>query len=343
MSINRPTAESSILTSGDDGGPGAERAGRKPTMLAAAIGVAAVVLVMVIGLQLGRPGTPGVQALPVAPGSYIGVFVRGVPESYSPLRAFTAATGVEPNIDLYYSGWHQGFNLRFARQAASHGAIPFVEIDPRPASLAGIASGRYDSYLRQYAAAVRSYQRPVILGFGHEMNAPWYPWGYRHVSPRIFVRAWRHIVTLFRQQGARNVTWLWTINAAGRTGVRPAAQWWPGPKYVNWIGIDGFYYRRSDTFRKIFADTIDQVRSFAPGKPVLLSETAVGPAAGQILKIANLFDGMAEYKTLGLVWFDISQHDGIYHQNWRIEDSGDAQSVFQLGVGDQMKPPPPLH
>ena len=55
-------------------------------------------------------------------------------------------------------------------------------------------------------------------------------------------------------------------------------------------------------------------------KPILLSETAVGPAAGQFAKIGNLFDGMRRYRTLGLVWFDIDQHGGILHQDWRIED-----------------------
>ena len=45
------------------------------------------------------------------------------------------------------------------------------------------------------------------------MNAPWYSWGYNHVPASTFIAAWRHIVTLFRQQGADNVTWLWTIQA----------------------------------------------------------------------------------------------------------------------------------
>ena len=40
---------------------------------------------------------------------------------------------------------------------------------------------------------------------------------------------------------------------------------------------------------------------------VLLSETTVGPAAGQFAKINNLFYGMRRYKTLGLVWFDIAR------------------------------------
>ena len=64
---------------------------------------------------------------------------------------------------------------------------------------------------------------------------------------------------------------------------------------------------------------------------MLLAETAVGPDAGQFDKIPNLFQGMATYKTLGLVWFDEAQHGGIHHQDWRIEDSPTAEIAFQAG------------
>ena len=84
---------------------------------------------------------------------------------------------------------------------------------PTYASVPAIAAGAYDGYLRSYADSVRDFGHPVVIGFGHEMNAPWYSWGYGHVRPSTFVAAWRHIVTLFRGQGADNVTWLWTINA----------------------------------------------------------------------------------------------------------------------------------
>ena len=73
------------------------------------------------------------------------------------------------------------------------------------------------------------------------------------------------------------------------------------------------------------------MRAFT-SKPVLLSETAVGPRRGQFAKIQDLFHGMAKYKTLGLVWFDKTQHGGIYHQDWRIEDSQPATAAFRLGV-----------
>jgi len=32
------------------------------------------------------------------------------------------------------------------------------------------------------------------------------------------------------------------------------------------------------------------------------------------------------------VWFDIAQHQGIYHQDWRIEDSRAAAAAFRLGA-----------
>jgi beta-mannanase len=222
-----------------------------------------------------------------------------------------------------------------------HDVIPFVQIDPTDASIAAIADGTYDDYLRSYADSVRSFSHAVVIGFGHEMNAPWYSWGYGHVAPSTFVAAWRHLVTLFRSEGAENVTWMWTVQA-DEHGTGPIASWWPGAQYVTWVGIDGYYYRPADTFASVFGRTIDQVRALT-GKPVLLSETAVGPDAGQFDKIQDLFRGMATYKTLGLVWFDKTQHGGIDHQDWRIEDSQTAEISFRLGVTRELAPRPPTN
>ena len=150
---------------------------------------------------------------------------------------------------VYYSGWYEPFKTGFAKTVAEHGAVPLVQINPTGISLAAIASGHYDAYLTSYAEAVRSYRYPVILGFGHEMNGSWYSWGYRHSSPAMFVAAWRHIVTLFRELGARNVTWLWTANIMHTGGsIAHPAPWWPGNKYVTWVGLDGYYYKPSWKF-----------------------------------------------------------------------------------------------
>jgi hypothetical protein len=303
--------------------------------------LAFVIAAVAVGFTGARftllPSTPPVIHAPLSStlASYLGVFEDDSPPSYQPIAEFAEAVGRQPNLVGYYSGWAEPFQASYAQTMRKHGVIPFVQIDPTLASVSGIAAGDYDIYLRTYADSVRNFGHPVVIGFGHEMNADWYSWGYGSVPPSTFVAAWQHIVSLFRAQGADNVTWLWTLQAdeAGKTG--PIEDWWPGNSYVNWVGIDGYYYTPADTFANVFAKTIDQVRQFTD-KPVLLSETAVGPDAGQALKIPNLFAGMQRYKTLGLVWFDKDQDDGILHQDWRIEGDPAAEYSFRLGVRDDL-------
>jgi beta-mannanase len=239
------------------------------------------------------------------------------------VTAFAATTGVRPNIDLYYSGWYESFQVTFARQAADHHAVPLVQINPVNVSVASIAAGKYDTYLSAYAAAVRSYRHPVILSFGHEMNGWWSTWGHRHTSPAVFVAAWRHIVTLFRALGARNATWLWTVNVIDRRGgIAAPAPWWPGNSYVDWIGIDGYYYKPFWTFAPLFGPTIKAVRALTRD-PILLAETGATPVAGKPAKIADLFAGIRSYGLLGFVWFDA--------RRWRI-DTPAAAAAFRRGA-----------
>jgi hypothetical protein len=303
---------------------------RLVALVTAAIAVVAVAYAAIRLVPSPSGSAVARTSLPASPASYLGVYEHGTPGSYQPDAVFTKAAGLQPNLVGYYSGWGEGFATSFAQTARGHDAVTILQMDPTGASVAGIAAGEYDGYLRSYADSVRAFGHPVVIGFGHEMNATWYSWGYGHVPPRVFVAAWRHIVTLFRAQGADNVTWLWTIQA-DQPGTGPIYSWWPGAAYVTWVGIDGYFYFSSNTFVGVFGKTIAQVRGFT-AKPVLLSETAVGPAAGQPAKIADLFAGMRLYRTLGLVWFDIAQHDGPYHQDWRIENSREAQAAFRHGA-----------
>ena len=316
---------------------------RLVTLLAIALAVAAVALA-ITRLASSAPAQPPVAraTLSPEPAAYLGVFEPGAPPGYGPIATFAQAAGRQPNLIGYYSGWAEPFDTSFAEMIGTHGAIPFVQIDPTDASVSAIAAGTYDDYLRSYADSVRDFGHAVVIGFGHEMNASWYTWGYRRLPASTFVAAWQHIVTLFRNEGAENVTWLWTLQA-DQAGTGPVASWWPGAQYVTWVGIDGYYYHPSDTFASVFGTTIDQVRAFT-SKPVLLSETAVGPAAGQLAKIQDLFHGMAAYKTLGLVWFDKDLSgggSGINRQDWRIEDNFPAADSFRVGVLRELAPNPP--
>jgi mannan endo-1,4-beta-mannosidase len=213
-----------------------------------------------------RPPDPVRAQLPL-PLRYTGVYEPAGGNSYVPLVGGRAADR-PPKILIYYSGWYQGFKTTFAEDARTVGAVPLVQIEPRGVSLAAIARGDYDSYLRSYADAVAGYQGAVIIGFGQEMNERLYSWGYRKTSPAVFVQAWRRIVNVFRSQNADNVTWMWTIGKSSTT-ARPLRDWWPGARYVTWIGIDGYYELPGPAPASAFAGTIARIRRIT-GDPVLL-------------------------------------------------------------------------
>jgi len=242
---------------------------------------------------------------------------------------FTSVAGRQPNITIYYSSWGSAFRARFVTAAAKAGAVVLVQMEPRHASMAAIGAGHWDPYLRRFAAQVRHYGGQVILSFAPEADGHWYSWGWHHTRPAQYVAAWRRVVTLFRDSGASNVTWLWDMNEESRATGR-VHNWWPGGRYVDWVGIDGYYFRHTDNYRTVIGSTVRHIRKFTK-KPILLSEVGVGPVAGQAAKIPGLFAGIRRQHLLGLIWFDVNQHQGLYHQDWRLHQPA-AIAAFRAGV-----------
>jgi Glycosyl hydrolase family 26 len=308
---------------------GGNRRNKRPRIIAAAVVAAVVAIALVIGLYSRFVG-----GRPAAPHTYLGVYAAGLPESYAGVSAFTAATGVRPGLVMYYSGWLERFQSGFAQEAARRNAVPLVQMEPTHVSLAAIAAGHYDAYLRSYAASIKAFGGQVILSFGHEMNGYWYPWGYQHTSPKVFVAAWRHIVTVFRQQGVGNVSWLWTVNVIDAHGGIPSpVRWWPGRNYVTMVGIDGYYVKPGRTFASLFGPTIKAVRALTLDK-VLISETGAPNAPGQPASVANLFAGVHAYGLLGFVWFDAVAHHELPRsgiRDWRLRGAA-TFTAFRRGA-----------
>jgi mannan endo-1,4-beta-mannosidase len=258
------------------------------------------------------------RVLPARSQSYLGIYSPQAPGSYAGIASFARATGVTPTVAMYFSGWLEPFQVDFALAAERNGAVPLVQMDPSHVSLAGIANGEYDAYLGSYADAVRSFRSAVIISFGHEMNGSWYSWGYQHESPADFIKAWRHIVSVFRAAGADNVTWLWTVNIVsngpGGHYIPSPAAWWPGSSYVTWVGIDGYYLQPSWRFVSLFGPTIGIVRNLT-SDPILISETGAAEP-DQPVQIADLAAGIRTYGLLGFIWFDATGQ-----LDWAIEAS----------------------
>jgi hypothetical protein len=243
--------------------------------------------------------------------------------------SFTAATGTRPGILEYYHQFGEPFQQSRACRETHMGAVPLIQLLPRGYSLASIASGRYDRDLNTYAEAIASFHDPVIISFAHEMNAVWWPWGYGYDTPAVFKAAWRHIVDIFRYDGARNVIWLWDVNKdalPGQATITPPHMWWPGSRYVTWVGIDGYFNDQQDTFSNVFGPTLRSLAAFT-SKPVLIAETATAPGPDQAAQIRSLFAGVREHGLAGFVWFDIDSREA-----WHIEGRPDADTAFRAAA-----------
>jgi Glycosyl hydrolase family 26 len=263
----------------------------------------------------------------------VGVYETGFPRAAASISSFAAATGVRPRLTVYYSGWSEPFWTSFANATRASGAVPVIQLQPNGIKLAAITAGRWDGYLRAYANAVKSYGHPVILSFGHEMNGTWYSWGRGHEAPEAFVAAWRHVVTVFRQAGAANATWLWAVTVVNGSGLSGpwVSQWWPGAQWVDLVGIDGYYYRASDTFTSVFGQTLDEIRTFTRA-PVIIAEVGIGPNPSRVSQLSGLFAGARANHVGAVIWFDVDQHDGVYHQDWQLEGNPEALRAFKSAV-----------
>lgn len=249
------------------------------------------------------------------------------------LARFMQATGVHPQIVAQYLPFGVPYSPAMACQIARAGGELLVQWDPTRVSLQQIANGGWDRYITRFARDVRAAQVPIVLSFGHEMNGFWYPWGNTHVSPRKFIAAWRHLYRLFAAAGARNVTWCWDVNhwipaLAGKANyqITPARRWWPGGRYVNWIGLDAYYETPSDTFHSLFKYSLSALHRIAH-KPVLIAETAAAAGPLQTRQIRSLFSGLRRTNVIGAVWFDWNGR-----QTWRLEGNQAAIAAFRAGA-----------
>jgi beta-mannanase len=258
------------------------------------------------------------------------VYEPGTPQSWSLLNEFTSVTGVSPKIVLYYSGWHERFWSSFATAAHEHGATVFVKMEPATVTLASIAAGDADAYLRSYALSVAAFKYPVMISFAHEMNGNWYPWSASDTTPAQYVAAWRHVVTVFRAAGATNASWVWTVNSIN-DGEGNLIRWWPGASWVSWVGVDGYFLSAKANYTSVFGKTINQVRSFTR-KPVLIAETSVGKLPDREQQIWGLFSGARAQHITGLIWFDVGPTAKNPRQNWRLEGDRAAVRAFKRAL-----------
>jgi hypothetical protein len=120
----------------------------------------------------------------------------------------------------------------------AQGAIPYIQWDPGTRNYAAVAAGRYDTAIKDSAAHWKAFGHRVMIRMWWEYNVQGTP-----LDTIGFVNAWRHVVTLFQQDGASNVGWVWCPNSVGNDSIPDfgnIAASYPGDAYVDWSCSDEY-------------------------------------------------------------------------------------------------------
>lgn len=282
----------------------------------------------------------GASASATAAQVSIGVYLPTQWKDPHQIDAYAHQVGQKPAIILSYKRWDiKPFYPPELEQIGKRGALPMVSWEPwtttgKPAKLWAIARGRYDGYLRRSAHLAKLWGKPVMARFAQEMNGSWAPWERGHVgsTPRSFVLAWRHVVSVFRHAGADNVIWAWCPNV--NTGHLPFMQYYPGDRWVDWVGLDGFNWGGSIGWRslsEIFAGSYEELAR-RTSKPIVIGETGSGQTGGD--KAAWVTSAFLRElpnfpRVRAVVWYN-----SIDRADFRIDSSPAALRAFRRGIAE---------
>jgi hypothetical protein len=298
-------------------------------------------------------GTAVPSAASAQPPIQLGAYLSGGGGDASNLDSYSSMVGRRPEILLVFR--NLAGPLLYSSEVSNlkaRGMTPMVTLEPYTsdgvASLSDIAAGRYDEYFRREADQVRGLGITVMLRFAHEMNllsSDWGP-GKDGNTPSGYVDAWRHIVTIFRQEGAENVKWVWAPNVD--YGGRPFTQFFPGDEWVDYVALDGYNWGATggdswETFSHIFASSYSTITALS-ARPVIITETASGESGGS--KAAwieeSFFRTIPEQmpRVSAVVWFNDDKE-----RDWRVNSSQASLEAFRRVVGSTLyggDQPPPL-
>jgi hypothetical protein len=235
-------------------------------------------------------------------------------------------TGRELKIVQTFHGWYDTIPTETQGMAAD--AYPMIAW--RGTWFNEVTSGRSDKVIAETAKRLKQRNRPLLLRWAWEMNGNWYVWGpaKNGNKPDEFVASWRRIHDIFRDEGADNVSWVWSPN----WNSSPNASWnsfdalYPGDEYVDWVGVSGYNLHREKP-----GDLYDGLyEKFSARKPFMIAEVGSVDRGGRTkadwLKLFSTW--VDERPKVGaVVFFDTDTHPGT-DEKWRLDSKETSLAAY---------------
>ncbi len=239
----------------------------------------------------------------------------------------------------------------------NHGAVPFIRLMPRSNydtnepvyTLENIINENFDSDLRKWAQDAKATKIPILIDFAVEMTGDWFSWsgvyhgggtkdGYGDPNyfdgPEKYRDAYRHIIDIFNQEGAKNITWFFhaDITREPNEEWNSAKYYYPGDDYIDWIGVSIYGAQTPkasedwEMFDDVLSSNYNLITEITSNKPIALLEFGVTddhPNGDKALWLQNAFDTILsnpyiEFKAIS-----------YWHENWE-NDSPDPDSKLRI-------------
>ena len=231
--------------------------------------------------------------------------------------------------------------------ALANGKIPLIHLSLRsdlPYTWKTITQGAADAYFKQQAVAAAGYGKtatspaqPIYLNFQNEAdhNKSWAG------TPADFIAAYRHVVDIFRANGASNVRYVLSLFTNPGVPVSEFGKWYPGDTYVDAFGPTGYNWACSPghgagqrtcgkswhSFQQVFSTAY----AFAVlhGKSLFVTETGTAEDPANPTRKAQWIRDMAttakSWPNLkAIVWFQAGKRG----QSFAVDTSTAALQAF---------------
>lgn len=329
-------------------------------------------LSLALVMLLGAVGTPAVQARtphgqgrshavkPAKPPRRLALGVS-IPDGrdLSKLDAFRASIGGRRVATwTVWSQWGKPSTAAFPSETAEgirqRGAVPMIWwepispddwSDPTYTRNLTIADGTHDAYIREFADAAKAYGGTVLLRFAHQPNSNYLPWGWDYRSTddntiTTFKQMWRHVVRVFRAEGAWNVKFLWSMatqTCNGNCLTRPVG--YPGDRWVDYLAFTWENWGEAPPGSAVPSrPTISMLDGYRPivrrlkqvsDKPIIAVATASSPDGG--IQARWIHDGYRQVyrwlpRIVAIMYLDVDLSGApSYHRDWSMSPESLAE------------------
>jgi beta-mannanase len=142
---------------------------------------------------------------------------------------------------------------------------------------------------------------------------------------------------IFTAVGATNVTWVWCPNVDPRGKFVSYSDLYPGGRYVDWTGLDGYDMDGTASFSWLFSSSYRTLLKLAPAKPIMVSQVGADELGGH--KAAWITDALTSQlprrfpRIKAVLWFNWRIFEQGRWFDWEIESSAAAQEAFRRAIG----------